>query len=32
MHGSAGQRRAWFTTGYRTGDLARCDTFSAARL
>ncbi|MET8543053.1 neutral zinc metallopeptidase [Kitasatospora sp. NPDC004799] len=31
-HGSAEQRKAWFTTGYRTGDLARCDTFSAARL
>ncbi|MFJ6381111.1 neutral zinc metallopeptidase [Kitasatospora sp. NPDC092039] len=31
-HGSAEQRKAWFTTGYRTGDLARCDTFSAAKL
>ncbi|MFI1967542.1 hypothetical protein BLA24_28635 [Streptomyces cinnamoneus] len=26
-HGSAAQRRQWFTTGYSTGDVARCDTF-----
>ncbi|MFI8823288.1 neutral zinc metallopeptidase [Streptomyces sp. NPDC053431] len=26
-HGSAAQRRQWFSTGYTTGDLARCDTF-----
>ncbi len=26
-HGSAAQRRQWFTTGYTTGDMARCDTF-----
>ncbi|GHF72416.1 membrane protein [Streptomyces mashuensis] len=26
-HGSAAQRRQWFTTGYSTGDMARCDTF-----
>ncbi|MEV4436097.1 neutral zinc metallopeptidase [Streptomyces sp. NPDC049585] len=26
-HGSAAQRRQWFTTGYTTGDTTRCDTF-----
>ncbi|MEV6355096.1 KPN_02809 family neutral zinc metallopeptidase [Streptomyces hydrogenans] len=26
-HGSAEQRRQWFSTGYRTGDMARCNTF-----
>ncbi|MDH6129427.1 putative metalloprotease [Kitasatospora sp. GP82] len=26
-HGSASQRRQWFTTGYRTGDMAQCNTF-----
>ncbi|MCA6091661.1 neutral zinc metallopeptidase [Streptomyces sp. SCA3-4] len=26
-HGSAAQRRQWFTTGYSTGDMGRCDTF-----
>ncbi|MFI8291190.1 neutral zinc metallopeptidase [Streptomyces sp. NPDC085614] len=26
-HGSAAQRRQWFSTGFRTGDMARCDTF-----
>jgi uncharacterized protein len=26
-HGSAEQRRAWFTTGRTTGDVNRCSTF-----
>ncbi|MFF6775184.1 neutral zinc metallopeptidase [Streptomyces sp. NPDC012637] len=26
-HGSAAQRRQWFSTGYTTGDMARCNTF-----
>ncbi|MEU5053251.1 neutral zinc metallopeptidase [Streptomyces sp. NPDC021096] len=26
-HGSAAQRRQWFSTGYSTGDMGRCDTF-----
>ncbi|MFG3344622.1 neutral zinc metallopeptidase [Streptomyces sp. NPDC048018] len=26
-HGSAAQRRQWFSTGYATGDMARCNTF-----
>lgn len=26
-HGSASQRRQWFSTGYKTGSVARCDTF-----
>ncbi|MEU4211951.1 neutral zinc metallopeptidase [Streptomyces sp. NPDC026206] len=26
-HGSAAQRRQWFSTGYSTGDMERCDTF-----
>lgn len=25
-HGSAAQRRQWFTTGYRTGDIGKCNT------
>jgi predicted metalloprotease len=29
-HGSAEQRRAWFTTGRESGDTRSCDTFSAA--
>lgn len=27
-HGSAAQRRQWFTTGYRSGAVADCDTFA----
>lgn len=26
-HGSAAQRRQWFTTGFRGGDMAGCGTF-----
>ncbi|MBT2442350.1 neutral zinc metallopeptidase [Streptomyces sp. ISL-36] len=26
-HGSAQQRRQWFSQGFETGDMARCDTF-----
>lgn len=28
-HGTAAQRKAWFTKGYRTGDLNQGDTFNA---
>jgi uncharacterized protein len=31
-HGSAAQRKQWFTTGYSSGDLDQCDTFTAAGL
>ncbi|MGW3829590.1 neutral zinc metallopeptidase, partial [Streptomyces sp. NPDC005071] len=27
-HGSASQRRQWFSTGYRSGRVASCNTFS----
>jgi predicted metalloprotease len=26
-HGSAAQRRSWYTQGFQTGDLDACDTF-----
>jgi predicted metalloprotease len=28
-HGSAAQRRSWYSTGFDTGDLDACDTFAA---
>jgi predicted metalloprotease len=28
-HGSAAQRKTWYTTGFTSGDINRCDTFSA---
>ncbi len=31
-HGSAAQRKRWFTIGLREGTLAACDTFRASRL
>ncbi|MBW8486997.1 KPN_02809 family neutral zinc metallopeptidase [Actinomadura parmotrematis] len=29
-HGTAEQRKKWFTTGYESGDAQRCDTFSGS--
>jgi len=28
-HGSADQRKQWFTTGYSTGNLSKCNTFNS---
>jgi predicted metalloprotease len=28
-HGTAAQRKQWFTTGYQTGNIDKCDTFSS---
>ncbi|GLY31664.1 neutral zinc metallopeptidase [Kineosporia sp. NBRC 101731] len=31
-HGSAAQRKQWFTTGYSSGDIDQCDTFASMGL
>jgi predicted metalloprotease len=31
-HGSAEQRKRWFSTGFREGNIKACNTFAAARL
>jgi predicted metalloprotease len=31
-HGSAAQRKRWFSTGFESGELEACDTFSARQL
>jgi predicted metalloprotease len=31
-HGSAEQRKRWFTTGFRSGNVSSCNTFQAANL
>jgi predicted metalloprotease len=31
-HGSAEQRKRWFSTGFRKGNIKACNTFAAARL
>jgi hypothetical protein len=31
-HGSAEQRKRWFSTGFREGEVKACNTFAAARL
>jgi predicted metalloprotease len=31
-HGSAAQRKRWFTTGFTSGSVASCDTFNAPQL
>jgi uncharacterized protein len=31
-HGSAAQRKRWFTTGLQSGKLTACNTFNARQL
>ena len=31
-HGSAEQRKRWFSTGFKEGTVKACNTFAAARL
>ena len=31
-HGSAEQRKRWFSTGFKEGNIKACNTFAAARL
>jgi predicted metalloprotease len=31
-HGSAEQRKRWFSTGLTSGSVAACDTFNASQL
>jgi len=31
-HGSAAQRKRWFSTGLTSGSVAACDTFNASQL
>jgi predicted metalloprotease len=31
-HGSAEQRKRWFSTGFKEGSIKACNTFAAARL
>ena len=31
-HGSAAQRKQWFTAGYKEGEIEACNTFAAGAL